>query len=179
MVYVLLANGFEEIEALAFTDILRRAEIDVRTVSITSDKQVSGSHGITVLSDITISQVNISDLTAVVLPGGMPGTLNLKGSTQVTELLEYAHSNNKYIGAICAAPMVIGEMGILKHKKATCYPGFEKHLIGADVVNEKVVIDGKVITSKGAGTVADFAHGFVTELKDKKTADNIISSMQY
>lgn len=179
MVYVLLADGFEEIEALAFVDILRRAEIDVMITSIYENKIVKGSHGITVTADIVITDIDKDDIEAIVLPGGMPGTLNLQKSIQVTELIEWADNNNKYLGAICAAPMVFGEMGILNGRKATCFPGFEKHLIGSTLKNEKVVKDENVITAKGAGAASDFAHCFVMTLKDKETADRIIKSMQY
>ena len=179
MVYVFLANGFEEIEALGFVDILRRAEIEVNTVSIYKTKEVCGSHGIKVISDITSDLINKSELDAVVLPGGMPGTLNLQADSNVTEILEYAFKNNKYIGAICAAPMILGQLGYLKGKKATSYPGFEDKLIGADATGERVVKDGIFITSKGAGTVQDFAHCFISVLKDKETASNVIASMQY
>lgn len=179
MVYVLLANGFEEIEALAFTDILRRAEIDARTVSIYENKEVTGSHGICVLADATLNDVDKASLDAVVLPGGMPGTLNLQSCDRVTSLIDYAVSSKKYIGAICAAPMILGELGLLKGRKATCYPGFEDKLIGAFATGDRVVKDGLFITSKGAGTVGDFAHCFVSVLKNEEVANKVISSMQY
>ncbi len=179
MVYVFLANGFEEIEALAFVDILRRADIDVKTVSIYDYKSVTGSHDITVISDITLDDVNKNDMQAVVLPGGMPGTLNLNECEMVKDLILYAYNNDKYIGAICAAPMILGEMDLLNGKDAICYPGFEEHLLGANIVNTKAVVSGKIITSKGAGAASDFAHSFITHLKNKETADKVISSMQY
>ena len=179
MVYVFLANGFEEIEALGFVDILRRAEIDVQTVSIYNTNEVRGSHNISVLADICIDAIDIKTIDAVVLPGGMPGTLNLQDSDSVNSILDYAVSSKKYVGAICAAPMVLGQLGYLKGRRATCYPGFEDKLIDATVTNEKVVSDDIFITSKGAGTMQDFAHCFVTLLKNKSTADKIISAMQY
>ncbi len=179
MVYVFLAIGFEEIEALAFVDILRRAEIEVRTVSISENREVTGSHGICVLADITIGDVDKFTLDAAVLPGGMPGTLGLMESREVISLINYAVKENKFVGAICAAPMVLGGLGLLNGKKATCYPGFEDKLIGAQATGERVVKDGIFITSKGAGTAQDFAHCFVAALKDVETADKVISSMQY
>lgn len=179
MIYVLLADGFEEIEALAFTDILRRSQIDVMTVSVNGETKVTGSHGITVLADTVISDVDKSILMGVVLPGGMPGTLNLQSSNETADLIKFAYDNKKYLGAICAAPMILGEMGLLNGKRATCYPGFEKHLAGAITTSEKVVCDGLFITSKGAGTASNFAHCFITELKGKKIADEVIESMQY
>lgn len=179
MVYVFLANGFEEIEALAFTDILRRAEIKVSTVSINDNNVVTGSHDISVVADETINNVNKKHIDAIILPGGMPGTLNLQACGEIISLIKYAADNNKYIGAICAAPMILGQLGLLEGKKATCYPGFEKYLTGAITTGERVVKDGIFITSKGAGTVQDFAHCFVTILKDEEVADKVISSMQY
>lgn len=179
MVYVFLADGFEEIEALAFTDILRRAEIEVTTVSVNDDKIVTGSHNISVVADATIKEINLNLMDALVLPGGMPGTINLQSNSDVISLINYAVNNDKYIGAICAAPMILGRLGLLKGKKATCYPGFEEHLIDAEYTGGRVVKDGNFITSKGAGTVQDFAHCFVMNLKNKEIADKVISSMQY
>lgn len=179
MVYVLLATGFEEIEALAFTDILRRAGIAVSTVSVNNDEYAIGSHGIKVVTDININEVCNNDIEAVVLPGGMPGTLNLQKSEKVIELVNYANANNKLLGAICAAPMIIGELGLLIDKKATCYPGFEKHLKGAIVTENKSEYDGNIITAKGAGATHEFAHCFVSILKNKELADEIISAMHY
>ncbi len=179
MVYVLLANGFEEIEALGFVDILRRADIDVFTVSVNEDKSATGSHNITVTADIKVNDIVKESMSAVVLPGGMPGTLNLQSDKRVIELIKYAVDNEKYVGAICAAPMVLGELGLLQGRKATCYPGFENKLSGAEATGEKVVIDGQFITSRGAGTMQNFAHCFVSVLKNTEIADKIISDMQY
>lgn len=179
MVYVLLAEGFEEIEALAFVDILRRANIDIMTVSVNESRYVAGSHKITVVTDEVIADIDKQMLDAVVLPGGMPGTLNLQSAEEVISLIEWAYDNNKYIGAICAAPMVLGELNMLSGKKATCFPGFEKHLKGATVTTDKVAVDGKIITAKGAGAASDFAHAFICELKGKEIADEIITLMQY
>lgn len=179
MIYVMLAEGFEEIEALAFVDILRRADIAVSTVSINSSKVVKGSHGIEVIADNVIADIDRKQLEAIVLPGGMPGTLNLKASAEVISLIEWASDNDKTIGAICAAPMVLGELNLLNGKRATCFPGFEKYLTGAMVTGDKVSIDGKIITAKGAGAASDFAHAFICKFKDRKTADEIIATMQY
>lgn len=179
MVYVFLTNGFEEIEALAFVDILRRAEISVKTVSVENNGYATGSHGIKVTADINIDDIDKNDIVAVVLPGGMPGTLNLQKNEKVIEYVNYANDNNKLLGAICAAPMVLGELNILNGKKATCYPGFEKHLLGADVTGAKCECDRNIITAKGAGATHEFAHRFVTILKDEMIADDIISAMQY
>ncbi len=179
MICVFLANGFEEIEALAFVDILRRADIDVKTVSIYDDNMVTGAHGICVKSDILIKNIKKEDITGVVLPGGLPGTTNLLASTDVKELIDYAMTNNLYAGAICAAPMVYGVLGYLKGKNATSYPSFQNELNGATVLQDRVVKDGNIITSRGAGTAHDFAFEFVKCIKDEKTADSICESMQY
>ncbi len=179
MVYVFLANGFEEIEALGFTDILRRADIEVNTVSVNDDNIVKGSHGISVVADINVTDVVTDLIDAVVLPGGMPGTLNLQACDKVNSLIDYAVKNEKIVGAICAAPLILGERELLKNKKATCYPGFEERLIGACATGERVVKDGIFITSKGAGTVQDFAHCFMKIFKGEEVADSVISSMQY
>ena len=149
MVYVFLADGFEDIEALAPIDILRRANVDVKTVGVTG-KEVTSSHGVTVKADISVSDIKLdSDLELIVLPGGMPGTLNLEASVGVQKAIDFCAANDKYIAAICAAPSILGHKGLLKGKKATCFPGFEKDLVGADACSDLVVIDGKFITGNG------------------------------
>lgn len=177
MVYVFLANGFEEIEALASVDIMRRAEIPVTTVGIGA-KVIEGSHGIKVVADIMDSEFVFDDgVEMVVLPGGMPGTLELEKSICVTTALDLADQKQKYIAAICAAPSILGHKGLLRGKKACCYPGFEDQLIQANVTNDSVVLDGNIITSRGAGTVYDFAHKLVEVLRDTETADKILAMM--
>lgn len=178
MVYCFLAEGFEEIEALATVDILRRAGIDVLTVGVNEDV-IIGAHQIPVLADIREAGVKLdSALEAVILPGGLPGTTNLKKSEAVQKALDYASENDRYICAICAAPLVLGHKGLLKDKKATCYPGFEVDLIGAEATGAYVEADGKIITAKGAGVAIDFALKIVEMLKDKETADKINASIQ-
>ena len=177
MVYVLLVDGFEEIEALTPVDILRRCEIPVKTVGVFG-KYVKGSHNINVEADILIDEVSLSDMKLLMLPGG-PGYPNYDKSEKVTELINYASDNGIFISAICAAPSVIGKMGLLSGKKATCFPGFEEFLLGAEVVSDKAVIDGKFITGKGAGAAADFGFLMAEVLSDKETADKIKKSMQY
>ena len=178
-VVVFLADGFKEIEALAFTDILRRAEIDTKLVSINETKNVIGSHGISINADITVKELDFNSIEAVVLPGGMPGTLNLQSCKTVIDAIEFAVDNKKTIGAICAAPIILGGLGLLDGKEATCYPGFEDRLLGSHILNEKVVKDGIFITSKGAGTVKEFAECFIQHLKNKEIAEKVISAMQY
>lgn len=177
MIYTLLANGFEEVEALTVVDILRRAEIDVQTVSIYNSKTVTGGHGIAVTADITLSEMKEGDM--VFLPGGMPGVTNLEADKNVIQVLKDYEKNGKYIAAICAAPSILGHLGILKGKKAACYPGFEKDLIGAEVVFDKVVRDRKVLTSRGAGTAAELAFSIVSLLKSKELANTLRSGMIY
>ncbi|MBR2877644.1 MAG: DJ-1/PfpI family protein [Clostridia bacterium] len=177
MIYVFLAEGFEEIEALATVDILRRAEMDVRTVSVTGEKEVTGAHAITVTADIT--EINLDDVDAVILPGGMPGTLNLKASDKVQDAIKYSFDNNKLMCAICAAPLVFGGAGFLKGKKAACYPGFEHELIGADVAYEPVVRDGNIITSRGAGTAHLFAFEILKYFGKEKEAAELCKGMIY
>ncbi len=179
MVYVLLADGFEEIEALAFVDILRRAGIETQTVSVQNGKTVTGAHGIMILPDLPLKKIDPEKMDAIVLPGGMPGAQHLKDSQEVAALLHSAHQQQKLIGAICAAPMVLGGLGLLNGRQAVCFPGYESALAGATICNDPVVEDGNIITSKGPGTTAAFASAFVRRFCDVATAEAIISSMQY
>ncbi len=177
MVYVFLARGFEEIEALATVDMLRRAEIPVTTVGV-GGKTVTGAHEISVVADMTDSEfVYDSGVEMVVLPGGMPGTLELEKSVCVNIAVDKANIEGKFIAAICAAPSILGHKGLLRGKKSCCYPGFEEQLIQATVVNDRVVCDENIITSRGAGTVYDFAAKLIEVLRDKETADKVLSSM--
>lgn len=157
MIYAFLANGFEEIEAITIIDILRRAEKEVITVGI-GDNIIRGAHGMVVVADTQDNMIELDDkLEMIFLPGGMPGTLNLERSTVVQSAIDYCVENDKYIAAICAAPSILGHKGILDGKKACCYPGFEQELKGADVNYDAVNADGKIITSRGAGTAIKLA----------------------
>ncbi len=154
MIYVFLADGFEETEALAPVDLLKRAGKEVITVGVTGNV-VTGSHGIQVIADT--NEISLDDsLEMIVLPGGMPGTLNLEKSQCVQNAIDYCVLNNKFIGAICAAPSILGHKGLLKDKKAICYPGFESHLEGAVISDNSVEEDGIFITARGAGVAIDF-----------------------
>lgn len=175
MVYEFLAEGFEEIEALAPVDILRRAGVDVKTVSVTGEKEVTGSHGITVTADILFDEIS-DKAEMLILPGGMPGTLNLQAFEPLCDMLTSAEC---YIAAICAAPSVFGGLGLLKGKKAICYPGFEEKLEGAEIVDSPVVISDNVITSKGAGTAHLFGFELLSLLKSEKEAETLRRSMMY
>ncbi len=177
MVYVFLADGFEEIEALSVVDILRRAEIATKTVGV-SGEYVTGAHDIVVKADITDKEIKKDDITAVVLPGGMPGAVNLKNSAVVEDILLYLAANDKIIAAICAAPLVLGNLGLLKNKTATCYPGFENELIGAEYKEVPVCTDGNIITAFGPGAAVDFGLELVRKLKDNDMADKIYKGMK-
>ena len=174
MVYVHLAEGFEEIEALTVVDLMRRAQIDVQTVAMGEDKMVTGAHGIAVQADILQEEADYSASEMLVLPGGMPGTTHLmENETLGREIQSYVQIG-RWVAAICAAPMVLGHLGVLEGKQATIYPGMEMHLIGATPIHEqKVVKDGRIITSKGPGTAMDFALALVEELKGKSAADEL------
>ncbi len=165
MLYILLADGFEEIEALACCDMLRRAEIKVSLASI-GEKYVTGSHGITVKADMIAKDIAFEDVDGIILPGGMPGTLNLQKDEKVQNLIVYCIGNKKLVGAICAAPMILGDLGILDGKRATCFPGFEENLTGATVCDDPVVTDGNIITGKGAGAAMMFGAAIAEYFKD-------------
>lgn len=176
MVYVFLAEGFEEIEALSTVDVLRRANIPVKTVGV-SAREILGAHSISVKADLMIDGVVQEEITALVLPGGMPGAANLKNSAELAELLIFAKKEEKILAAICAAPLVLGNLGLLEGKKATCYPGFENELKGANIQNQKVCIDGNVITACGPAAALEFSLALVQKIADKETADKIRKGM--
>ncbi len=178
-VYIFIADGYEEIEGLTVVDLLRRANIEILMVSITGDLFVTGSHQITSKTDLLFENSDFSDGDMLVLPGGMPGTKNLKEHAGLDTLLKRFHSEGKKLSAICAAPSVLGSKGLLKDKRAICYPGYEKELIGAKVVNEAVVIDGNVITSKGMGTAIDFSLAIIECLIGEAEARKIAKAIQY
>ncbi len=178
MILVFLANGFEEIEALAPVDIMRRAGIEVLTVGV-GEKTVFGSHNIGVTADVTADMIIPDEkLEGIVLPGGLPGTTNLEKDKKVNEFIDFALENNLLISAICAAPSVLGHKGILKGKNAICYPGFEDELFGAKLSEKSVVRDQNIITGKGAGVALDFGFEIVSYLKGSETALKIKDSMK-
>lgn len=176
MVYLILANGFEEIEALTPVDVLRRGGVNVKTVAVT-DKRVVGAHGIEVTADMTIDEVDEKDTDMIILPGGTEGTANLDRCSKVHSLLTYAYNNDKFIAAICAAPRILGYDGILCGRRATCYPDMEKYLIGAKKTGEHVVRDGNVITSDGMGSSLLFALAVLEVLTDGETAQKVAKSV--
>ena len=178
MVYVYLADGFEELEALAPVDILRRCGVEVQTVGVTG-MTVAGSHGICVQADIAPEAVDLQAAQMLILPGGLPGTTNLEKDSRVTEAVCAASAQGKYIAAICAAPSVFGHLGLLKGRHATCYPGFEAELHGANPLPDGVVCDGHIITAKGAGRASDFGFLLASLLVGDEKAAEIRKAMQY
>jgi len=179
MIYVHLAEGFEEIEALTIVDLLRRAGLETEIVSVTGHLPVTGSHGIKVIADILFEDAVYSACEMIVLPGGLPGSENLAAHEGLKEKILSFHNQGKYLAAICAAPLVLGRAGVLKGKKATCYPSFEKELDGAECVEDPVVLSQRVITSRGVGTAIPFALAIIEELKGKKAADTIAASILF
>lgn len=178
MVYVFLADGFEEIEALAPVDILRRAGVEVQTVGVTG-KTVMGKHNIPVTADIPVTELTLNgDLQAVVLPGGLPGAKNLDASAEVQAAIDFAAQNEKFLCAICAAPFILGKKGLLNGKTAICFPGFEDDLRGAVISDCAVCRDGNYITAKGAGVAVEFGLQIVAAVKNSETADEIRKSIQ-
>ena len=174
MVYMFLANGFEEVEALAPLDLLRRSGVKVTTVGI-GGEYITGSHGITVKADVKDKKVKFEDIEMVILPGGMPGTTNLDASETVHKALDLAKEQDAYICAICAAPMILGKRGDLKGKDAVCYPGFEEYLDGAKLHPREVtcVSAGKTVTARGMGVAVEFGLCLVAALCGEAKADEL------
>ena len=176
MIYIFLANGFEDIEALATADILKRAGLDIKTVGI-GNKQIETSHGLKVICDYNENEIDIKKADMIILPGGMPGTKNLAESKIVKDALEFCIDNDKYIAAICAAPSVLGKYGLLYGKKFTCYPSFEEGINGK-YTKDKVTVDGKIITGIGPGATFDFAFEIVKILCGSEKVKALKKSMQ-
>lgn len=177
MLYCFLASGFEETEAIATVDTIRRAEIDVTTVGI-GGKFITGNHGITVVADITEDKINYEDMTGVILPGGIPGTLNLEKSETVQKCIAIAAEKNLLIGAICAAPSILGNLGLLNGKKAVCFDGYEVFLTGAQVPEDRVVSDGNIVTGRAVGTAIEFGLEIVRMIEGDKKSIAIGKSMK-
>ncbi len=177
MIYVFLANGFEEIEAIAPIDILRRAELEVTTVGV-GGKAIRGSHGITVSADIEESKVSPDNVDMLVLPGGMPGTLNLEKSEIVQCFIDFCAQNDKWIATICAAPSILGHKGLLNGRRYTCYPGYESQAPGGLYQAGGVLREGKLITAAGAGVALPFGLALVSALVSQERADQLRASLQ-
>ncbi len=178
MIYLMLADGFEEIEALTPLDILRRAGIEIKTVGVTG-KTVIGAHSILVVADILADDIILENMSAIILPGGMPGTLNLKNDKRVENAVLYAAEKGLLIAAICAAPSILGRLGLLKSKEAVCFPGFEDELTGAKILDKKVALSGNIITAAGAGVAAEFSFKILSYLKGTETAEELKKTMLY
>ncbi|MBP5325322.1 MAG: DJ-1/PfpI family protein [Pseudobutyrivibrio sp.] len=178
-VLIFMAEGHEEIEALTVVDLLRRAGIEIDMVSITGNKRVPGSHGIMTVCDKLIEQVNFDSADMLVLPGGMPGTLNLELCEPLMDQVHGFNTSKKGLAAICAAPTVFGKAGLLQGKKATCYPGMEGDLLGANVSTDAVCHDGHIITSRGLGTAIPFALEIIKTFQGAEAADKIAKSVVY
>lgn len=177
MNYLFLANGFEEIEAITTADILRRAGCELVTVGV-GGKRITGAHGIEVTCDIEEKDTVTEALDMVVLPGGMPGALNLEKSPIVCAAIRYCVDNDKYIAAICAAPSILGHMGLLKEHSAVCFPGFEQELNAKMLSSDSVCVSGRIITAKGAGVTVDFALKIVEVIYGRQKSMMLRKSLQ-
>ena len=178
-VAVFFANGYEEIEALTVVDLTRRAGIETWMVSITGERKVTGSHGIEVSMDKTLEEVDFNEVEMIVLPGGMPGTLNLEACELLMEKVREFDKAGKYISAICAAPTVFGHLGLLKGKKACCYPGMEDGLEGAEVTYDSIAVAEHILTSRGMGTAIDFGLQIIAQFRGKDAADEMAKKIVY
>lgn len=176
-VFVFLADGFEEIEALATVDILRRSGMQVVTVSITPLREVMGAHGVPVMADALFGDCRFEEADMLVLPGGMPGAANLDAHEGVCSVLKVHSKAGKRVAAICAAPMVLGHLGLLEGKKATCYPSFEAHLAGASYTAAMVEQDGNIITGKGPAAAFSFAFALVESLMGTEVVNQVKAGM--
>lgn len=179
MLHLFIAPGFEEIEALASLDILKRCGLEVNTVAMTGKRLVLGAHGIPLMADSLFRRSLVSDSHGFILPGGMPGAKNLMLHDGLRKSLIAHHQKGKLIAAICAAPMIIGELGFLEGKKATCYPGFENHLKGAYLTGDMVTVDGNIITGKGPGAASDFAFAIASHFVSEELIKRVRYEMIY
>lgn len=177
--FIFLADGFEEIEALATVDILRRADMDVTTVSINHNNIVTGAHGVPVVADVTFKEADFSGADWLILPGGMPGASNLHDHHELTSLLK-VHADKGRIAAICASPaVVLAATGLLEGRKATCYPGFDTALVaaGATHVDSRVVVDGNIVTANGPASATPFALEIIRLTKGDQAAESVAAGM--
>lgn len=177
MNYIFLTAGFEEIEALTVIDILRRADISIQSVSITDKLEVVGAHDITVYADCLLAEVDFTQADYLILPGGMPGATHLANCEALTSKLKVHHAAQKPLAAICAAPLVLGRLGLLKGLDATCYPGFESELQGAHLSEQTVVQSQHIVTAKGPAYALDFALQLVANIKGEDVAANVRKAM--
>lgn len=178
MFYMFFADGFEEVEAIATLDVIRRAGIEIKSIGIGSNI-IEGAHGIKIICDSTDSDITLSDdLNGIILPGGMPGTTNLMNNDTVNKFVDYCSENKLLLCAICAAPMILGRKGLLNGCKAICFPGFEEELIGAEISDKFVCRDGNIITAKGMGSAVNFGLEIVSAVKGIDAANSLKSTLQ-
>ncbi|MBR1395772.1 MAG: DJ-1/PfpI family protein [Prevotella sp.] len=181
-VYVFLADGFEDVEALIPVDVLRRGGVEVVTVSTTDFPLVESAHGVNIEADLQFEQCDFSDADLLMLPGGMPGASNLYAHEGVCQAVMAQYAAGKKVAAICAAPaVVLAQLGVLDGKKATCYPGFEKALAeaGASYTGDLVTVDGNVTTGEGPAAAFPYAYELLSQLVDRQTSDQIAEGMRY
>lgn len=178
-IMVMLADGFEEVEALTVVDVLRRADVQCDMVSIDENRNVAGSHKITVRSDYSIDEVNTSEYDGIVLPGGMPGAVNLRNSIKVVETVKDYYSTGKIVAAICAAPIVLDKAGIIAGKRITSYPSFESQLRNCIYCQDTVCIDNHIITSRGPSTALAFAYEILNAIGKEKETEELKEGMLY
>jgi protein deglycase len=177
--YLFLAPGFEEIEAVTIIDILRRAQMNIFSVSLSGDLLVTGAHEITFQADLLYPEVEIQKAAMLILPGGMPGTDNLNAHGGLKKAITDHFESGKPIAAICAAPLILGQLGLLKGLKATCYPGYENQLTGAILSDQSIVEDGLLITGNGPGAAARFAFQIIRTYKNAELAEQLSNGMMY
>ena len=176
---IFIAEGFEEIEALTVVDLLRRAKIDIRMISVSDSLSVTGSHGITVQCDAFFGSVDFAELEMIILPGGLPGTTNLEAFSPLMEQIREFDRTGKYISAICAAPGILGRMGILKGRRACSYPTTEDQLFGAEVQHTQTALSDHILTSRGMGTAIAFGLVIVARLQGQESADKLGAAIVY
>jgi 4-methyl-5(b-hydroxyethyl)-thiazole monophosphate biosynthesis len=178
-VYAFLADGSEEVELLAVVDVLMRGGQEVKLVSVTGTKDVVTAHKVKIQADLEFSEADVADADLLFLPGGMPGTRNLEAHEGLMAALKQAYAENKRIAAICAAPSILGKLGLLEGKKATCFPGFEPELKGADYTKQGVITDGNITTARGLGYALDLGIELLKYLSDENEARKIKEAIQY
>ena len=178
-VYEFLANGFEDIEALGPVDVLRRGGILVKTVSIGDSLMVESAHGVQVKADILFADADLSDADMLLIPGGMPGARNIDEHEGVRRAVARQAEQKKLLGAICAGPMLLGHLGLLRGRRATCYPGFERELDDATYTAAPYTVDGNIVTGKGPGATLAYAYAILALLKGESVAEEVKKGMMY
>lgn len=177
--YIFLATGYEEVEMLTVVDMVRRANIDIDMVSVSDKREVTSSHNVTIVADKLISEIDFEEAEMLILPGGIPGTPNLEACQELCQALKKFAAEGKWVSAVCAAPTVLGNLGILDGHKATCYPSFAETIKCGEYVKQPVVVDDKVITSRGMGTCIEFAGEIITALENETLANDIKKAIIY